>query len=302
MKIFEQRTLGPLGLVLVLGLCIPESAAAQAEDQEATAAGASEGDQVASEISEEDRATMALDSTATQWSFQFAWQVMPDYHEDVLPNGETRKPGNTDYLQLRIVAPIPLKGFTILPRVTIRHYENAQGQSGIGNTEIFALMIPKSWDWGSGRFGIGPLVTLPGNENVARDEWGGGLAMAVVNAKGNWFYGILLTQVWRAGEPDAERPPDATNTTNPLGIVPIVNYKLAKGWYISNGDMVAQYDWESGQLYIPIAFRLGKVFVRDKHTWNFYGEYRTSLIYKGWNGSAVKNSYRINATYSIPVG
>ena len=31
-------------------------------------------------------------------------------------------------------------------------------------------------------------------------------------------------------------------------------------------------------------------------------EDRTSLIYKGWNGSAVKNSYRINATYSIPVG
>jgi hypothetical protein len=300
---FNRRLRSPALLTaMLIAVWIPGLASAQSDEAETPQEGASASDELVDEISEADRATMALDSTATQWSFQFAWQVMPDYHEDVLPNGETRKPGNTDYLQLRIVAPIPLKGFTILPRVTIRHYENAQGQSGIGNTEIFALMIPKSWDWGSGRFGIGPLVTLPGNENVARDEWGGGLAMAVVNAKGNWFYGILLTQVWRAVEPDAERPPDATNTTNPLGIVPIVNYKLAKGWYISNGDMVAQYDWESGQLYIPIAFRLGKVFVRDKHTWNFYGEYRTSLIYKGWNGSAVKNSYRINATYSIPVG
>ena len=44
------------------------------------------------------------------------------------------------------------------------------------------------------------------------------------------------------------------------------------------------------------------MFVKEKHTWNFYGEYRTSLVYKGWAGSAVKNSYRINATYSIPVG
>jgi len=254
------------------------------------------------EISDADRATMALDSTATQWSFQFAWQVMPGYHDDTLANGQTRKPGNTDFAQLRIVAPIPLKGFTILPRLTLRHYENAQGQSGIGNTEIFALMIPKSWDWGSGRFGIGPLVTLPGSEEVARDEWGYGLAMAVVNAKGNWFYGILLTQVWRAIDPDQQRPPGPPNDTNPLGIVPIVNYKLAKGWYVSNGDMVAQYDWSSGELYIPIAFRLGKVFVRSNHTWNFYGEYRTSLVYKGWQGSAVKNSYRINATYSIPVG
>ena len=36
------------------------------------------------------------------------------------------------------------------------------------------------------------------------------------------------------------------------------------GWYISNGDMVAQYDWAPGQLYIPIAFRLGKVIVKSK--------------------------------------
>ena len=279
-------------LLLFIWLCRP-APAVTIEEESAVEKGAMEEEAV-SELSEADRATMALDSTATQWSFQFAWQVMPDYHDDVLANGRTRKPGNTDFAQLRIVAPIP--------RLTLRHYENAQGQSGIGNTEIFGLIIPKSWDWGSGRFGIGPLVTLPGDEDVARDEWGGGLAMAVVNAKGNWFYGLLLTQSWQAVEPDGERPPEPTSNTNPLGVVPIVNYKLAKGWYISNGDMVAQYDWESGQLYIPIAFRLGKVFVKAKHTWNFYGEYRTSLVYKGWDGSAVKNSYRINATYSIPVG
>jgi hypothetical protein len=302
MTLRRHRRLSSLWMLLLLGICTAGLAMAQGDDTDADAASVDASEEAGSEISEEDRATMALDSTATQWSFQFAYQVMPGYHEDVLANGQTRKPGNTDFAQLRIVAPIPMKGFTILPRVTIRHYENAQGQSGIGNTEIFGLIIPKSWDWGSGRFGIGPLVTLPGDEEVARDEWGYGLAMAVVNARGNWFYGILVTQVWRAIEPDGQRPPDPISDTNPLGIVPIVNYKLAKGWYISNGDMVAQYDWESGQLYIPIAFRLGKVFVRDTHTWNFYGEYRTSLIYKGWDGSAVKNSYRINATYSIPVG
>jgi len=302
MKIFEQRRLRVLGLILMVGLYMSGLAAAQAEEPDTEAASENASDEEASEISDEDRATMALDSTATQWSFQFAYQTMPGYHEDTLANGQTRKPGNTDFAQLRIVAPIPLKSFTILPRLTVRHYENPQGQSGIGNTEIFALMIPKSWDWGSGRFGIGPLVTLPGDEEVARDEWGYGLAMAVVNARGNWFYGILLTQVWRAIDPDQQRPPGPPNDTNPLGIVPIVNYKLAKGWYISNGDMVVQYDWESGELYIPIAFRLGKVLVKEKHTWNFYGEYRTSLVYKGWAGSAVKNSYRINATYSIPLG
>ena len=102
---------------------------------------------------------------------------------------DPRPAGNDDFLQLRIVAPIALKTFTILPRLTFRHYENAQGESGIGNTELFGLIIPKSWDWGSGRFGIGPLVTLPGNQKISKDEWGYGFAMAAVNGAGNWFYG-----------------------------------------------------------------------------------------------------------------
>ena len=163
---------------------------------------------------EQDAVSKAMDSTATQWSFQFAWQVMPDYHEDVLPNGETRKPGNTDFAQLRIVAPIPLKSFTILPRLTIRHYENAQGESGIGNTELFGLIVPKKWDWGTGRIGLGPLITAPGDEEVARDEWGYGFAAAVVNSAGKWFYGMLLTQSWRAVDPTIIQP--GSSDTNPF--------------------------------------------------------------------------------------
>ena len=92
---------------------------------------------------ESDAETKALDSTATQWSFQLAYPVMPDYHDDILDNGQQRDAGPTDYIQLRIVAPLPFESFTILPRVTLRHYENAQGQSGIGNTEIFGLIIDR---------------------------------------------------------------------------------------------------------------------------------------------------------------
>ena len=247
----------------------------------------------------QDAETKALDSTATQWSFQFAYQVMPSYYDDTLDNGQMRPEGNTDYAQLRIVAPIPLKKFTILPRLTARHYENAQGQSGFGNTEIFALMVPGAWDWGHGRFGIGPLVTLPGDKEVARDEWGYGFATAVVNSKGKWFYGLLLTQSWRAVDPTIIPP--GSSDTNPLGIVPIVNYRIAKGWYVGNGDMVARYDWYKNEFYLPIGIRVGKVFVLDKGTWNFYGEYQTSLLKNDWSGSAVKDSVRINATYTIPV-
>ena len=120
-------------LFLTLALCLTFHglAAAQESTQEMT--------QPAANVDAgggQDRETMALDSTATQWSFQLAYQVMPDYHDDILDNGQKRPEGNTDYLQLRIVAPIPLESFTILPRLTLRHYENAKGQSGLGNTEL----------------------------------------------------------------------------------------------------------------------------------------------------------------------
>jgi hypothetical protein len=248
----------------------------------------------------QDDVSKALDSTATQWSAQVAYQVMPDYHDDEISPGRMRPAGSTDYLQLRVVAPLVFDNFTILPRLTLRHYENAQGQSGLGNTELFGLIIPKSWDWGTGRFGIGPLITAPGDKEVARDEWGYGVAGGAVNTSGNWFYGVLLTQSWRAIDPVALPP--GTSDTNPLGIAPFLNYQLGGGWYVGNGDMVAQYDWDSNKFYMPIGVRVGKVNVKPDGSWNFYFEYQTALIYDDWPGPAVKNSYRFNVSYTWPVG
>lgn len=249
----------------------------------------------------QDRETAAMDATATQWSFQLAYQMMPSYHNDLV-NGEPRKPGLDNYLQLRVVAPIPLKNFTILPRLTVRHYENLNTQkSGLGNTELFALIVPGFSDWGTGRAGIGPLVTMPGNPDVAKDEWGYGFAAAIVNSSGQWFYGVLLSQSWRAVDPNALSPGESD--INPLGIAPFLAYRFgSSGFYLQNADIVALYDWTSKKFYLPIGLRFGKVWVFEKSSLNIYAEYRTSAIYKNWEGSAVKNSYRFNVTYTIPIG
>ncbi len=250
---------------------------------------------------EPDAAAKALDATATQWSFQFAYQTMPDYYSDMV-NGTARRPGLDNYLQLRIVAPIPLKKLTILPRVTFRHYENVStGESGFGNTEIFALIIPKAWDWGTGRTGIGPLITTPGNKEVAKDEWGYGFSAALVNNSGFWFYGVLLTQSWRAVDPSALQP--GISDANAMGIAPFLNYRFGdSGYYAGNGDMVALYDWNTKGFFLPIGLRFGKVWVLDKGSINAYAEYQTSAIYKNWQGPAIKNSFRLNFTYTMPVG
>jgi hypothetical protein len=194
-----------------------------------------------------------------------------------------------------------MKKLTILPRLTIRHYEAPSGKSGFGNTELFGLIIPKTTDWGTGRAGIGPLVTFPGNPDVSKDEWGYGFAAAVVQNTGNWFYGLLFTQTFRSIDPNALPPGESD--TNPLGIAPFVNYRFGStGLYVQTADIVALYDWNSGGFYAPIGARFGKVWVWEKASLNVYAEYRTSMIYKNWKGSAVKNSYRLNVSYTIPVG
>jgi hypothetical protein len=94
-----------------------------------------------------------------------------------------------------------------------------------------------------------------------------------------------------------------TSDVNPLGIAPFVNYRFGStGFYVQTADLVALYDWDSGKFYLPFGGRFGKVWVWEKSSLNVYGEYRTSLIYKNWTGSAVKNSWRLNVSYTVPIG
>lgn len=261
---------------------------------------------------DQDRASQAMDATATQWSFQLAYQSMPDYQTGKLSDGITDRPlGLDNYLQLRVVAPVPLKSMTILPRVTLRHYEDLKNKkSGIGNTEIFALIIPNATNWGTGRAGIGPLVTLPGNKDVAKDEWGYGFSAAIVNNSGQWFYGLLFTQSWRSVDPNALQPipliaseDNSSSNINPLGIAPFLAYRFSTtGMYVQTADIVALYDWNTKGFYLPLGARFGKVWVLEKASWNAYVEYKTSAIYEDWQGPAVKNSFRINLSYTMPVG
>jgi len=282
-------------LIVFASLSIPGVVFAQEADENESTSQAGEEEAE----SQQDDVSKALDSTATQWSFQLAWQGTEWKTDEVA--GQPRPQGHDNFAQLRVVAPFVFDKFTLLPRLTLRHYENlSTGHSGLGNTELFGLIIPKKWDWGTGRTGLGPLVTLPGNKNVAKDEWGYGFAAAVVNTSGNWFYGLLLTQSWRSIDP--ENLPAGSSDTNPLGIAPFLNFQLGGGWYVGNGDMVIQYDWDSNEFYVPIGVRLGKVIAGKKGSWNLYAEYSTSLVYDDWPGAAKDKAFRLNITKTLPAG
>jgi hypothetical protein len=281
----KLRTWGCISAGLLLCAWLPTSAVAQ----------------------EQSRESAALDNTAAQWSFQFAYQGMPDYRQDTLATGEVRPEGNKGYFQYRMVAPMKLGSMKLLPRLTIRVSENKDGEWGLSPTDLFALIVP--WDWGSGRAGLGPDIVIPGSSKVGNSEWAFGLAGAVIQRffDDRMMVGLLLQQTWGKREVvDLGQPVPVTGEVetgaHPLIINPFINFQLGKGWYIGTNDLQAQYSWEFGGWQVPVGLRLGYVLVQPKASWNFYVEYATDLATDDYPGAAAKSKYRVNVSYAMPVG
>lgn len=246
---------------------------------------------------EQSRESMAVDATASQWSFQFAYEGFFDYKDDTMKNGVQRPEGNKGFLQFRLVAPIAKSEkfpITMLPRLTLRAVQNAAGDYGFGSSDLFVLGIVNQWD--TGRWGIGPQINFPSKENFGSTEWGYGLAGALTQrALGDkLFFALLLQQTWRK---DALGETKAT----PLGINPSFVYQLGSGYYIGNGDYLISYNWQNGSWLIPFGVRFGKAFVGETSTWNAYVEYASSLYYDQWIGPAPSHAVRVNVQYQIPV-
>ena len=131
---------------------------------------------------EQSRESMAVDATASQWSFQFAGEGFWDYKDDQLDDGTTRPAGNKGFLQFRLVAPIPKSEknpLTWLPRLTLRSVKNKEGDVGFGSSDIFVLGIINQW--ATGRWGFGPQINFPAQEGFGNTNWGLGLAGAVTH-------------------------------------------------------------------------------------------------------------------------
>jgi len=92
-------------LILIFALAGGQLTASEAAEGSPQGQSSQDSQQAADADDEQDAQTKAMDSTATQWQFQFAFQAMPDYHQDTMDNGQTRPAGSTEYFQFRIVQP-----------------------------------------------------------------------------------------------------------------------------------------------------------------------------------------------------
>jgi hypothetical protein len=249
---------------------------------------------------EQSRESMAVDATATQWSYQLAVEGFFDYKTDTLDNGMIRPEGNKGFLQFRWVAPIPKSEkvpITLLPRLTLRLVENKDGDNGFGSSDIFVLGIMNQW--AKGRWGIGPQINFPAKGGFGNTNWGIGFAAAITQRELNdkLFLALLLQQTWRK----VNDPSSDAVLGSPLSINPIFVFQLGQGWYLGNGDFVINYNWYENAWFVPFGVRLGKAFIGEKSTWNAYVEYSTSLIYKDWPGPAADHAFRVNVQYQVPV-
>jgi hypothetical protein len=250
---------------------------------------------------EQSRESMAVDATAAQWSFQFAFEDYYDYNEDSLDTGGFRQPGNKGFLQFRMVAPIPKSEsfpMTLLPRLTLRVIENSAGDFGFGSSDIFALGIIN--EWATGRWGLGPQINFPAQSSeFGNTNWGFGLAGAVTQRalSDKLFFAFLVQQTW-----SKKMDGSGDYGASPLSLNPAFTYQLGQGWYIGNGDYLIQYHWDANAWFIPFGVRFGKAFVGDNSTWNAYLEYSSSVYYEDWPGPVAGHAIRVNVQYQIPVG
>jgi len=239
------------------------------------------------------------DPTAAAISVSAGWEFF-NWHEDEIAPGETRPAGNDNSFNTRFVIPMA-KGtwgspWPIINRFSFSNVEAPGGTSGSGNAEFISLFIP--WKWATGKVGIGPAINLPADEKqFGTDVWRYGFSgVALENSfDGRLMWGVLVRQVWGKTDPNSN---DVLAT--PLALQPIAVLQVKNGWYISNGESPIAYNWQNKEWLVPIGFRLGKTF-KDKKggTWNMYGEYRTNIVYKDWQGAAASDIIRISASYTF---
>jgi hypothetical protein len=155
-------------------------------------------------------------------------------------------------------------------------------------------------EWSMGRFGLGPQVNVPAeNAKLGSKAWRYGLAAAVLErmASDKILMGLLVQQSWGKTDPS---DPGAVKSS-PITIQPVFNWSLPNAFYLNIGETALSYSWTSKTWLVPVGVRVARLFIADKGTWKFYGEYRTAVIYESWTGGALKSAFRLSGSYTIPI-
>lgn len=124
---------------------------------------------------------------------------------------------------------------------------------------------------------IGPQLTIPTatSDETGTGKWQGGFAVIVAAPRSFGVVGALVT--WQhsfAGDDDRD-------TQHNLGVQPLFNYNLARGWYLRSSATLT-FALASDTWVIPIGAGAGKVWLRPGGvTINAFAEPQFTVAHDG---------------------
>lgn len=152
--------------------------------------------------------------------------------------------GNGDFqlVQFRPTIPFQAWGTVNVLRVTVPYDVQSDDGAGIGDIEIFDLVVvQESW----GRWGVGPSLRLI--SDAADDSLQAGPAAAAVAKDRHWTVGAL-TQNFLNDDASQSR------------LQPILAYKFDEEWSVGIGESEFRYDWHSDRWsQLPLGIELDKI-------------------------------------------
>ena len=196
--------------------------------------------------------------------------------------GDLTAPADTDANQfwLRYAAPFKLGSTNWLMRASlpVNTYpvgNNFAHETGLGDLNLFAAYLIDTGN-PAVSFGVGPQVTLPTatHDGLGTDKYSMGLVNVLFNASSPvWQYGYLLS--WQhsvGGSGDAD--------VNVGAFQPFLFYQLGGGHYLRSAPIWA-YNFENDSYSVPLGIGYGKIFKREKVTYNLFVEPQWSVADKG---------------------
>jgi hypothetical protein len=169
------------------------------------------------------------------------------------------------YANQFIIQPvIPVKKLGWLPRTIWRPTipivttpdldAGIDGTTGLGDITIVGVAA-LDYDWGE--LIVGAAATLPTatDDRLGAGQWQLGPAAGAIFSKlvPNTQLGVFAYQEWGLGGPGDQY-------TSQLSFQPVLVYHFEDGWYTGLGDDLWTFNWETNGNYIPLSWRVGKVF------------------------------------------
>ncbi|WP_152099855.1 hypothetical protein [Lacipirellula parvula] len=150
--------------------------------------------------------------------------------------------GDSQSVQFRPTIPFQAWGTINILRVTVPYDVQSDDGAGIGDVEIFDLLVvQESW----GRWGVGPSFRLLTDAND--DSLQAGPAAAAVTKNRHWTVGVLSQNFLND---------DASQSR----IQPILAYKFDDAWSVGIGESEFRYDWGSDRWsQLPLGIELDKI-------------------------------------------